>query len=218
MIQISALDDNRIELSVEMIGSAIYVQTEPYIFQFYDSQDSRLFADFLPRLRFQVEDGVPQQIHIGNGSDFTALPAGRTTPFLTASLVIVALSVLFFLIMPIVLFILFLIRRKKQRVRTRFDYFSTGFLLSGTLLVLSNLILFSLFGINPFRIAAEVAPFIWINNALAGITVLLFAGAIWSWIRLDETRCKRKVLFVITAVFSTLFITLLHNWNFFVLL
>jgi len=60
--------------------------------------------------------------------------------------------------------------------------------------------------------------FIWINYVLAGITVLLFVGAIWTWIRLGETRCKRKVLFVITAVFSMLFIALLHNWNFFVLL
>ena len=216
MIQINALDENTIELSVSALGTAVYVQTGPDAFRFYDSSDSLLFASNLPLFRVRAEDGEPVQIHIGGGADFTVLPAGRTMPFLIASLVIAALSAVFFLITPIVLFILFLIRRKKQSIRTRFDCFRTGLLLSGTLLVLNNLILFMLFGINPFRTAAEVAPFIWINYVLAGVAVLLFTGAIWSWRTAGKTRGNCKALFVITAVFTALFIALLHNWNFFV--
>jgi len=216
MINIRALDESRIQLSIGGFGAAVYVQTEPYVFNIYDS-DSPLFASFFPQLRFRVENGV-SQIHVGGGSDLTSLPAGRQFPFLIASLVTVIFSVMFFLIAPIVLFILFLIRRKNQSLHARFNYFSTGFLLSGTLIVLNNLILFMQFGINPFRTVAEVAPFIWINYVLSGLIVLLFAGSIWSWLTAGEARGKRKVLFVITSVFTALFIALLHNWNFFVLL
>jgi len=163
IIQISALDENKIELSLGGLGSAIYVQTAPYVFHIYDASDDRLFASALPQLRFRVEAGVPVQIHFGDGIDFTPLPPGRTMPFLIGSLILAAFSMVFFLIAPIVLLIVFLIRRKKQKPRTRFDRFSTGFLLSGSLLALNNLVLFALFGINPFRSAAEVAPFLWLN-------------------------------------------------------
>ncbi|MCL2703340.1 MAG: beta-lactamase family protein [Defluviitaleaceae bacterium] len=217
MINIRALDENNIQLSAGGLGTAVYLQTEPYVFHIYDSSDNLLFASLLPQLRFRVEDGVPR-IQIGDGGDFTYLPEGRTMAFLIVSLVIAALNAVFFFITPIVLLILFLIRRKKQSVRTRFDYFSIGFLLSGTLLVFNNLLLFMLFGINPYRTAAEVAPFIWINYVLAGLTALLLAGSIWSWRTAGEAGGKRKALFVITAVFTMLFIALLHNWNFFVLL
>jgi len=169
-------------------------------------------------LSFRLKDGAPTQIHVGGGADFTALPAGRTMPFLIASLVIVLLSVVYFLISPIVLFILFLIRRKKQNPRTRFDRFTTSFLLSGTILALNNLLLFGRFGINPYRAAAEVAPHIWINYALTALVIFFFAGSIWSWRTSGEARGKRKALFIITTVFSILFITLLLNWNFYVTL
>ena len=215
MIHVQALDENKIRLSFAGF-SAIYVQTEPYVFHIYDSSDSPLIASFFPQLRFHVEGGTPRQIHVGNGSDFTSLPAGRTMPFLIASLIAVILSVAFFLIAPIALLIAFLVRRKKQNPRTWFERLSTSFLLSGTLLTLNNLVLFGLFGINPFRTTAEVVPFIWINYVLAGLAALLFAGSILSWRTAGETRGKRKVLFVITVVFAILFIFLLWNWNFFV--
>jgi len=217
MIQTQALDENKIQLSLGGFA-AIYVQTEPYVFHIYDASNMPILAHFFPRLRFHVEDGVPHRINIGNGNDFTALPPGRTMPFLIGSLVSMILNVAFFLIAPIVLFVLFLIRRKKQPSRTRFDRFSAGFLLSGTVLMLNNLVLFGLFGINPFRSVAEVAPFIWVNYVLAGLATLLFVGSLVSWRTADEARGKRKVLFLVTAVFAILFVFLLWNWNFFVLL
>jgi len=217
IVRVSALDENKIRLSVGADDSAVYVQTEPYVYSF-DSSDSPFFAHYLPRLRFHMEDGLPRRIHIGDGSDLTSLPAGRTMPFLIGSLIIVALCVAFFIIAPVVLFFLFLIRRKKRKARTLFDRFSACFLLSGTLLALNNLLLFSLFGISPFHMAADVAYHIWINYALASLSALLLAGSIWSWRRLKEERTKRKVLFIITAVFTVLFIVVLLNWHFFVLI
>ena len=218
IIEIKALDENRIQLNFGSYGTAVYVQTEPYIFQFYDSPDLPFLAAGLFRLSFRIEDGTPTQIHVGDGADFTALPAGRTMPFLIASLVIVLLSVVYFIILPIVLPVIFLIGRKKQSPRTLFDRFTTCFFLSGTLLALNNLLLFGRFGVNPYREIAEVAPHIWINYALTGLVIFLFTGSLWSWRTSGEARGKRKVLFVITAVISVLFITILYNWNFYVIL
>ena len=219
IITIRAIDEYRIALPIEVMdfGTVIYIQTAPYVFRVYDASEAPMIGNFVPELRFLMEDGVPVQILVP-GMDFTALPTGRTMPFLIGSLVSVALSVIFFLIAPIVLFIVFLVRRKKQKPRTLFDRVSTGFLLSGTLLMLNNLVLVGLFGINPIRTAAEVAPFIWINYVLAGLVALLFVGSIWSWRTAGEARGKRKVLFVITAVVTAMFIILLWHWNFFVLL
>ena len=164
-----------------------------------------------------MEEGEPVLL-VAAPMDFTPIPSGRTMPFLVESLISVMLSVVFFLIAPMVLFVLILIHRKKQRERTRFDCFSTGFILSGTLLVLNNLVLFGLFGINPFRSVAEVAPFIWINWVLGSLTVSLFTGSLWSWKTLGEGQRKRKVLFVVTTVMAILFISQLWNWQFFVIL
>ena len=216
--QVSALDENRILFSLGGMGEAVYVQTEPHVFQIYDPSEAPFLALMFQELRFDFEDGVPVHIIVRGIEDYTAFPAGRTMPILIGSLVSVILSIGFFLIAPIVLFILFLIRRKKQRGRTRFDRFSSGFLLSGALLMFNNVVLFLLFGINPIRTAAEVAPFIWINYILAGLAVILFAGSIFTWHTLGEARTKRKVLFVITAVVTAMFIILLWHWNFFVLL
>lgn len=216
--RVSALDENRIFFDLAHMGQAVFVQTAPYVFQIYDPTEAPFLALFFQELRFMFEDGVPTHMVVKGLEDFTALPVGRTMPFLIASLVGVIVSIVFFLVAPIVLFILFLVRRKKQNTRTRFDYFTTGFLLLGTLLMLNNLVLFGLFGINPFRTVIEVAPFIWINYILAGLVGLLLIGSIWSWRIAGEESTKRKVLFVITAVCSVLFIAVLHNWNFFVLL
>ena len=216
MPHISAIDENTITVSFGPLGSAIYVQTAPYVYHIYDYDDDSLLAIFFSELRFRMEDDVPMMI-ITDGGDFTSLPTGRTMPLLITNLFIAVLSAAFFLITPIVLFVIFLIQRKRQKKRTHFDRFSTGFLISGTLFVLNFLVLFLLFGINPFRTVAEVAPYIWINYILAGLAILLFVGSLWSWPRAGKEKTSRKMLFVVTTIFIGLLIFVLHNWHFFVL-
>ena len=205
LMQISALDENTIQLSYWAVGAATYIQVEPFVFHIYDSSGSPLLGQRLPELRFRMEDGVPVQIIAASGGDFTSLPAGRTMPFLIISLISASISIVFFLVMPIILFILFIVRRKKQIERTQFDRFSVGFLLSGSLLVLNNLV-FLLFGM-PVHV--------WINYMLAVIVILLFAGSLWSW-HTGKIRIKQRVLFAITTVFTILFSFILHSWGFFV--
>ncbi|MCL2568696.1 MAG: beta-lactamase family protein [Oscillospiraceae bacterium] len=217
MFEITALDDNTILASFGEFGSAIYVQTEPYVFQAYDGTDGPLLTMFFPELRFRMEHGAPVHI-MAVPMDFTSVPAGRTMPFLMASLIITVLNVVFFFIAPIVLLILFLVRRKQQRTRTHFDRLSTGLILSGTLLALNNLALILRVGINPFRSVAELAPQIWMNYVLAGLTILLFAGSLWAWRTVGDGGTKRKALFVLTALLLALLLVVLWNWNFFVLL
>jgi len=134
---------------------------------------------------------------------------------LKMSLIITILSLAFFLIGPIVLFIRFLIQRKKKKIRTLFDKLSTGFLLSGTLIALNNFVLFMLFGINLARSVSEVSPFILVNYLIVGLVLLLFIGSIWAWRKTEEITKRRKVLFMATAILVVLFIFVLSNWNFF---
>ena len=92
MFQITAIDENTILASsgsfASPTNSAVYVQTEPYIYRLYDHEKAApVFLKYYSKLRFSVEDGVPQSIHVGNDFDYTALPPGRTMPFLITSLI-----------------------------------------------------------------------------------------------------------------------------------
>ena len=219
IVQITAIDSNAIELSMMGGITATYRQVLPYVFQRISLEGRQMHLNLLwSELRFDVEDGVLRHVNIGGGFDLVPLPPGRSMPFLLASLIGAVLSGAFFLIAPTALSVLFIIRRKKQRTRTLFDTFSTGFLLSGTLLVLNFLVFFARIAINVFRTSTEVAPHIWMNYVLAGLMVLLFAASLWSWRTTGEARIKRKVLFVVTTISAALFIFLLLNWQFFVIL
>jgi len=219
MFTVNALDENTIELLTPRNGSAVFRQVEPYVFHMVSVDGSFPPLHFLmSELRFQMEDGSPVQIHIGNGFDLVSLPTGRTIPFLITSLALVILSVAFFLVTPIVLVVAFLKNRKKQTVRTLFDHFTTGFLLSGTLFALNFFVLFIRYGANPYRSVTEIAPHIWFNYIAVALSILLFSGTIWTWRKTEQITTKRKVFFIVTTVLATLFIFVLHNWNFFTLL
>ena len=119
MMQIMALDENMILVSLGSLtsptNSAVYIQTEPYIYRLYDydSIAAPAFSKYYSKLRFSVVDGVPQSIHVGNGLDYTALPPGRTMPLLITSLITTVSSIVFFIIMPVIL----------NNYASYFDYF-----------------------------------------------------------------------------------------------
>jgi hypothetical protein len=210
---VTAIDDNTIELNTLMFGTAAYRQIEPYVFQIISS-DNPAMAVYFNTLRFRMADGNPVQIHVGDGKDFLISPPN---PFLMLSFAGLSASIMFFLISPIVLFILFLKNRKKDVVRTRFHLLSSCFLLSGTLLALNNTIFFSRFASTFTPASAPLAPHIWINYVIAVLSVLLFAVSL-IFLRRAEIRVRRKVFYGITSFFTAVLILVLNSLNFFVLL
>jgi len=192
-----------------MFGAARYMQIEPYLFQII-STDNPAMTLFFPTLRFQMEDGQPTQILVGDGKDFMPFPA---SPMLSVSLLGIVANIFIFLIFPIVLLVSYVRDRKKGFVGTRFHLLSNCFLLSGTLLLLNNLIFLG--RVLTSMESAIVNPHILLNYVFGGISILLFIASLF-FLRKGEIRKRRKVLYGITAFCTALLILILSYWNFFV--
>ena len=213
LYRVTAVDENTILLQVGPF-SETFRQTEPYVFHIISS--NTIVAVYTRTLHFRMEDGRVTHVMLGNGFDLTPLPQGRSMPILIGSAAIVIIGALFFLSMPIVILISFL--RKKEKI-TRFNLFSNGMLLCGTLLVLNHVILFvRTLAINLFRSPGEIAPHIWVNYGLLFLTVGLLIASVLTIIKSAETRPRRKVFFGLTILAHTLMYAVLWNWNFFMFL
>ncbi|MCL2719540.1 MAG: beta-lactamase family protein [Lachnospiraceae bacterium] len=219
---VTALDDNTIELKTAMFGAAVYRQTAPYIYQII-STDNPGMTLYFNILRFQMDkkmtpDGVtlgnPVTIHVGDGKDFSFAPR---SPMFGISLGGFIISVIYFLIFPLVILITFIVNKKKEILRIRFDRFSDWFLISGTLIVLNNVILLVRFIGDPLLASAPLAPHIWLNYLLALTSVVLFALTIKS-ARDERPRKRRKILFILTAVMMLILVFILYHCKLFTLL
>ena len=218
MASVGALDENTIRLSFGGFQTD-FIQTEPYVFELISSNDLAMYTQ-LRELRFRMENGVPVHIY-ATGADFTALPAGRTMPFLVFYLGVVVVSLLFFLISLIVMLVKFVVRKikSKESDKTKFRFFTIGIMLCG-LVMLVNSILSVVLGFGTFVFSASsINPHVWVNYLLAGISALLFIGSILVFLREREVvRTRNKVLHGVAITLLVLLVFALHNWNFFVML
>ena len=212
MFNITAIDENTIVLDAGGFGAATYRQVEPYLFKIVSSDSMYMNMGF-GALRFEMKDGVPAQVYVGNGSDLSPLPDNRTMPFLMASVAITIVSIMFFFIMPFILLVVFLRNRKKGIARTRFNALNKAFIFSGTLIALNNLIFVGRFLINPFRSSFEMALHVWINYGLIAMSAGLFIYSL-ALLKKKGASMKSKVLFVVTSVFMISFVFILSSWNF----
>jgi len=212
-IRVDATSENTIEINV--MGMTVqYRQIEPYVFRAISS--SPMVARVGYELRFQMENGSPIGISMSAPFDATVQTFSQSTTALVCGAVIVVISALFFLIAPIAVFLKFL--RKKEKGTTSFHFFSSSFLLSGTLLALNNLILFLRLGANaPFIPSSMVNLHIWVSYILLALTSLFFLASLGVW-RRDVITKKHKVFYLITVLVMALFVFVLNSWNFFVLI
>jgi len=160
---VTALDENTISITYGALGSLVYRQVEPYVFRLV-SHDGIAFTIFGDEIRFRMAEGSPVQMHIGNGQDHLPVASFRSAPSLILSVIAALVSMLFFLIMPIILLVSYLRNLKKDTHKSLFCKLSNMLLLCGTLLVLNNLAsIVRIFVINMFRTATEIAPHILIK-------------------------------------------------------
>ena len=214
LAKVSAIDDNSIRIDFGPF-SAAYQQIGHHVYRLIKS-DHPMYALIAYELHFKMENGIPVQILAGNGFDLSVLPKGRSFPFLMGSQVVLAGSAVFFLIMPIILFIGFL--RKREKSLSRFHLFSNGLLLCGTMVVLNiAILLVRLLAISLFRSFAEVAPHIWANYALLALAVIMLIASVFS-LKGSGVKTKRKVLYGITLSILTLLFFVFWKWNFFLIL
>jgi len=210
--RVTAIDENTISVSGWMFAEGVtYRQVEPYVFRIAYPEDTI----GIDELHFRMENGRSVLMSIGSTMDMSALPTGRGIPVLTGSIAVIAISVIFFLIMPIILLIGFL--RKKKKEIPKFNFFSNGLLFGGTLLALNLAILLGrIFIINMFRSFSEIVPHVWVNYALLviGAGFLIASGLS---LKGSSVKTGRKVLYGITIFLFAAFTYVLWDWNFFAL-
>ena len=161
------------------------------------------------------------RVHVGNGFDLISMPPGRGLPSLIASVVAIGGGALFFLVMPIILLIAFLVNKKKGIAieKTQFRLASNAFLLSGTAIVLNNIAYSVRTTIDLWQAAtvAALTPHIWANIIIAILAAVLFVMSLLT-LRGANVRTRRKVLFIATACIMVLMLFFMNRWNFFAIL
>ena len=215
---VDALDKNTIALSFAFAPEPlIFRQIAPYTFRRLPTE--QVPDRLLTEITFVIENGNVAGFHtLGIPADATTATFGQTATFFFGTAIILVLSVLFFLIAPIVLLISFLRSRKKKPARIPFHRAGNLFLLSGTLLSLNTLIasLHLMFGaVTQSFSSSPINPHVWANYIFA---LALGVTFIWSilLIKRDKLSRKRYVLFALTALFAVLLILIMVTWGFFI--
>ncbi|MCL2572997.1 MAG: beta-lactamase family protein [Defluviitaleaceae bacterium] len=221
ILNVTAQDENSISITFGPFGALYFQQVEPYVFRSTSTDEADFLSIMVNEIRFRMEEGQPVQVHVGNGLDFTLLPEGRGLVAFVGGIAGMGIGALFFLIMPIILLISFFAGKKKGIVveHTHFGLASNTFLLSGTLIVVNNL-LFGLHMLIDFWRAATVAalvPHIWANIIIAGLAVVLFVASLLT-LRGTKIRTRRKVMFITTSCIMGFMLLALWHWNFFALI
>jgi len=215
-IRVEAIDESTI--SVNALGvTVIYQQVEPYVFRAISSGAILSRAGY--ELYFRMENGSPVGISMSAPFDATIETFSQSITSLAVNAIIAGISILFFLIMPIIILIGFL--RKKDKKTSHFNHLSNGLLLSGTLLTINNILLIlGMFGPLSVMIMPTttfVMSHVRINYIILAIAAILLIASILRW-KKDEIENKRKAFYFSTIVFMALLSFVFWNWNLFVIM
>jgi len=206
LVKVRVIDDNTIKLSIGK-QSAKLVQTEPYVFK-KNGADGKIFKYHFDTVYFDVHNSKVQKI----SGDYLPLPAGRSIAVLYISLIAALISVLYFVIAPIILLILY-IKNKNAAERLKNIKLSSMIAFFGTITAANNLILIARMLINNYRAFSEIKIHIILNYPLmcaSLILCILFIGNL-----IYEKINKREKIFAITTLIMNILLNiLLINWQF----
>jgi len=193
-----------------------YIQTKPYYYELRDDTFP-MFTNAFSILQFKLENGKATHIIVGHGMDLSALPQGKTMPFLIGNISLLLCSILFFIIAPIIAIVKVLKNRKKllNSQNKHFDLSNLILLLCGTATIFNNMIcLVRILIINNFRTFAEMKVHILLNYALLAATII---SIIISFVFLRRGKISNmcKFIYIITIILLIALFTLLIGWNFF---
>ncbi|MEK3904327.1 MULTISPECIES: serine hydrolase domain-containing protein [unclassified Paenibacillus] len=166
------------QLQVSLVGmSGSYQQVQPYLYE-KTGGDSGL--DAWPMLYAKVNEGKVETVSVYT-TDYLPLSPGRSMPMLLISAALAALAIAYFVIAPFVLLVqAFLGKRRALRnrpaPRSANRKLTAGLTLTGTGLVVNNLVLALRMLSNSERAYADVYPQIIVNIALTGLAALLIAA------------------------------------------
>lgn len=222
MMKLEPQGADQLQMSVSgMTGS--YKQVEPYLYQKIGG-DSAL--DVFPMLYATVRDGHVERISVYT-SDYLPLPASRSMPVLLLNAALAGLAIAYFIVAPIVLLVQTIWnkrRARRSRAHPASRAFSrklvVGLTLTGTGIVVNNLLLALRMLSNNERAYAEVYPQLLVNYCLTGLAVLLLAALLLSWLRelySSTIRVKRSAILPVAmpAIMMMVLVGLLVSWEFY---
>ena len=216
-VQINALDENTITFTR---GSEVitYRQTAPYVFRVVSADNylARNTARNMYKISFITENGQPIKMSTSFVDDFTIQTFNQSTLATLINMALYFISMLFFLIMPIIIFVKFL-RRKEKEVH-RFSCLSNGLMLCGTLFTI-NVIILSIQSFTAMQLitTAMVTPHIWINYILLALSFILFVVSL-ALLKTDRITKKRKAFHFTTAIILAALVLVMQNLNYFVIM
>lgn len=194
-----------------------YLQTSPYTFELIESTHP-IFNTIFYKLIFQMDgEGNPAHMSFGKGQDMSALTGKRNMPTLIANIATIICAVLFFLIVPVIL-IIQTVRRRKKGISNKEGMFSAraGLTVAGTAMMINNVILLVFIVSNQFIQYMAVKPFQVMNYVFSGLALgcMIWGGIKWK----EEKSVSQKIWFAATVIILISFICVLVTWNIFTIL
>ncbi|WP_236329461.1 serine hydrolase domain-containing protein [Paenibacillus auburnensis] len=207
------------QLRVSLAGmTGSYEQVQPYLYQKV-SGDSAL--DAWPMLHATVSDGKVKVISVYT-TDYLPLPAGKSMPVLLLSAVLAVLAVVYFMFAPFVLLVQTVLHKRRARISPVLAgaalsrKLAAGLTLTGTGIVVNNLILALRMISNNERAYAEVYPQIIVNYSLTGLAVLFLAALLVPKKRKRSALTARdKWSAILPGAMMVVLVSLLVFWQFY---
>lgn len=187
---------------------ATYIQTNPNVYQLKEGNNI-----FIPNkvLYFEFENGKVKRISTSI-SDY--LPSDKSQMWLILHAAVLVYCVIYFLICPVVIAIIAIWKIIGKRVSIRFSKRIYLLHLTGTFLLINNVILVVRMLVNSNRSYSEIVVHLVLNYAFTASSLVLIIFMLFKYRKMLLTRFQR--IFYFLSIFSTLmFITLLIIWNFY---
>lgn len=216
-IEVIVNEDNELILNIKGV-SATYKQVEPYLFQLKQSKYES-FKDMMPLLYVDKQQGEIIKLSYGKYKDIIPVKAKRTPVILGIYSVLSIISLLFFLVAPILLAIWYLIKKIRNAQVKITHPWSIALMLSGTALSVNSLYVLLRSVTDPFLTATEINFSIKINWGLSIISIVFLALTLFKTRKSNKSNLNHnKLLVVFLTTNIVLIITLLViliDWNFF---
>ncbi|OKP94120.1 serine hydrolase [Paenibacillus sp. P32E] len=205
------------QLRVSLAGmTGSYKQVQPYLYEKI-SGDSAL--DAWPMLHATVNDGKVKAISVYT-TDYLPLPADKSMPVLLLSAALAVLAVVYFIIAPFVLLVQTILNKRRARTRPASSAASrklvVGLTLSGTGIVVNNLVLALRMLSNNERAYAEVYPQILVNYGLTGLAILFLAALlVLKKKKRSASTARDKWSAILSGAMMLVLVGLLVFWQFY---
>ncbi|MBT2289328.1 beta-lactamase family protein [Paenibacillus albidus] len=215
LLKVEPAGEDQIRISLAGM-TAGYKQIQPHL---YEKTGGDPALDMWPMLHFQVSGGKVQSIYAYT-TEYLPLPAGKTMPMLIVSAILAVVSVLYFIMAPFVLLVRAILNKRRRITRSAplsvIHNIVVGLTLTGTGMVINNLLLAIRMLSNNERAYSEVFPQIILNYVLTGVAAVLMVAMLLFWQKKKPALSIGQKWFVrLPVIIMIIFVGLLVFWQFY---